>query len=87
MTKIRDEKYIRDFGVNVRKKRLAKGLTQSKFADIANISRTQVVYIESGKINPTISTLKVICEALELNPEEILPRMNLNPTPEKKKAD
>jgi len=71
MTKIRNEKLIQLFGTNVRKHRQAKGLSQVSLSDMANINRSQIIDIEAGRINTTISTANAVANALELNIAEL----------------
>ncbi len=63
MTKIRDDKYLKQLGEHLRKLREDKGYSQYKMADLANIPRSQIISIEKGEINTTISSLKAIAEA------------------------
>ncbi len=63
----RDPVFLIKLGGNLRKFRLNKGLTQEMLADKAEIQRSQVTRIERGTTNPTINTLKVIAEVLEID--------------------
>ena len=51
---------------NLRKLRLAKGLSQETFADEAGLHRTYVSDLERGSRNPTISVVEKIARALEV---------------------
>ena len=53
-------------GINVRKYRLEKGLSQNDLAFHSELDRSYIYYIELGKSNPTILTLQKISRALEL---------------------
>ena len=66
MIKIKDEEYLQAFGSHLRKIRKSKGLSQEKLAYKADLSLSQIGRIERGEINPTICTIKVIAEALEV---------------------
>lgn len=72
MTKIKDQELLEHIGRNVRKLRLEKGYSQYKLADLANINRSQVIDIEAGRINTTVSTIKVLADALEVPMSEII---------------
>lgn len=61
-------------GVNVRKRRQERGLTQEQLAFAAEIDLTYVGGIERGKRNPSVVVLARIAEALETNPSELLKR-------------
>jgi len=71
MTKIRNEKLILLFGTNVKKCRQSKGMSQVSLSDLANINRSQIIDIEAGRINTTISTANAIANALEINISEL----------------
>jgi len=51
-------------GRNVRRVRLAAGLSQAKLAERMGVDRAYVSGLESGQRNPTVVTLWHICEAL-----------------------
>jgi len=61
-----DPEIFNKLGGNLRKFRLNKGLTQEMLADRAEIQRSQVARIERGVTNPTIKTLVIIAEVLEI---------------------
>lgn len=71
MAKIRDQEYIKAFGVNLRKIRNAKNMTMTDLANICGIEYRQVADIELGKINTTISTVKALASALSLTPKDL----------------
>jgi putative transcriptional regulator len=50
---------------SLKKIRKEVGLTQAELASKADIPRTTVTKIESGKYNPTLSTLMVLAQALD----------------------
>lgn len=64
---IKLEKFLKDVGKNVRKERLAKGLSQLELASIAQIPKNQVGRIERAQINTSAFTLSLIAEALEID--------------------
>ena len=57
-------KIEKKFGVVVRKRRHALGLSQEVFAEKAQIHRTYVSEIESGKVNVGISVAERLADAL-----------------------
>ena len=59
-----NEKYLKEFGRNLKKLRLEKGLSTRKFADEADIAHSAVQRLEAGLSNPTITTLIRIADAL-----------------------
>jgi transcriptional regulator with XRE-family HTH domain len=69
---IKDEKYLRDFGKNFRKLRLAKNMSQEALGNEAGIGKNQVGLIERGEINVTICTIKKIAKNLGYEPKDFL---------------
>lgn len=65
--KLKDEKYLIEFGKNLRLIRKSKKLSQENLANDANIPINQVGRIERGEINTTITTLQAISQALEIS--------------------
>ena len=73
MAKNKDEKLLKAFGENLKKLREAKGLTTREFADIADIAYSQVWTLESGRGDPSLSTLMAIARTLEVTLAELVP--------------
>jgi transcriptional regulator with XRE-family HTH domain len=59
-------------GANMRRLRLAQGLSQEKFALEHHIDRTYVSGIERGVRNPTITVVARLATALEVDVAELL---------------
>lgn len=72
VTKSRDNAYIESFGKHLRTLRKMKGLTMTELANICDIEYRQIADIELGKINTTLSTLKIIATALKIHPKDLL---------------
>lgn len=53
-------------GINIKKIRQEKGLTQKKLAQACNMYESQIRKYESGKVKPKINTLGKISKALEV---------------------
>jgi transcriptional regulator with XRE-family HTH domain len=53
------------FAKEVIKNRKAKSLTQEMLADQSNLSIRTIQRIESGEVNPRLSTIKLICSVLD----------------------
>jgi transcriptional regulator with XRE-family HTH domain len=64
-------KELKLIGSRIRGFRKAKGLTQEKLAELANLHPTFVSEIENGKANYSISTLLSISNALKVSPAEL----------------
>lgn len=59
----------------LRKARIAAGLTQEELAAKAGISREYVNYLERGKRVPTIPVFVKLCSAMKLYAPELLARI------------
>ena len=62
----------RKLGLNVRRLRKAKGLSQEGFAFEAEIHRTYVSDVERGARNPTITVVEKFAKALGVSPGYLL---------------
>jgi transcriptional regulator with XRE-family HTH domain len=60
------------FGASLRKRRLQRGWSQEKFAEIAGLHRTYISGIERGIRNPTLTIIAQIADALEVPPATLL---------------
>lgn len=72
MNRNRDKKIIRDFGKNLKTIRKSKKLSIRKLADIADVDFSQVHRIEKGESNPTLTTIMVLADALEVDPRDLI---------------
>ena len=61
-----------NIGYNVKRVRKAAGLTQKGLAKLTNISRPHIAIIESNHQIPSISTLQLIADALNVSIVELL---------------
>ena len=67
MINLRDEIYIKKFGLNLKKLRLAKGFSQEELANSSDVSLPQITRIERGTVNTTLCTIKSLANGLEIN--------------------
>jgi transcriptional regulator with XRE-family HTH domain len=58
----------------LKKARLAAGLTQEELAAKANVSREYVNYVERGKRQPTVVMFVRLCKAMKIHAPEVLAR-------------
>jgi transcriptional regulator with XRE-family HTH domain len=58
----------------LKKARLAAGLTQEQLAAKANVSREYVNYVERGKRQPTVAVFVRLCKAMKVYPPDVLAR-------------
>jgi len=61
-----------EFGQQLKKVREAQGMTKEELANKADISRSQIYRIETGKINPRLTTITLIAETLGMEVWELL---------------
>lgn len=66
-----EKEQLKEFGDNLRRLRKERGLSMETLANIAEIELSQIYRIETGKINPKLTTLLVIAKALEVSPREL----------------
>jgi transcriptional regulator with XRE-family HTH domain len=72
MRRKNDHKILVLFGHNLKKRRLAKGLSLREFAAIADIDHAMIDRYERGVTNPSLTTIAKLAEALEIEPHELL---------------
>lgn len=72
MNNTRDEIRLKKFGEHLRKTRKSKKLTMEALANLADIELSQVHRIETGKVNPTLTTIFLLSDALETTPSKLL---------------
>ena len=70
----RDDVFLKEVGSKIRENRIKKGLTQMDLAFKCNdIDYSQINRLELGKVNFSISYLKLIASVLEIKINELLP--------------
>ena len=62
----------RQVGLNVRRLREARGLSQEELAFEAELHRTYISGVERGVRNPTVTVLAKIAQALKVSPDQLL---------------
>jgi transcriptional regulator with XRE-family HTH domain len=67
-----DSKVLIQFGNNLKKIRLLKGLTQEALALDIGFDRTYISLLERGKRNPSLLTLYRIAEYLKVEVRELI---------------
>jgi transcriptional regulator with XRE-family HTH domain len=58
----------------IKKARLAAGLTQERLAAKASVSREYVNYVERGKRQPTVAMFVRLCKAMNVYAPDVLAR-------------
>lgn len=70
----RNDDKLKLIGENIRKFRLAKGLTQNELAfECGEKEWSQISRMERGLVNFSISYLFIVSEALGVTPKDLLP--------------
>lgn len=64
--------YAKKLGENIRRIRLAKGMTQGDLCRKLEVDRGYMSNVESGKKNPTLSTINRIADALDVTVDKLL---------------
>ncbi len=65
-------KTYKQLGKNVQKLRKSSGITQEKFAEYLNISRTHMGHIEQGRKQPSLELLQKIAKQLRVKVNELI---------------
>lgn len=71
ISKETDKEYLKSFGQNIQKLRKKLGISQEELAYRAGFHRTYVGMIERGERNITLSNLKKLAQALELDIKDL----------------
>lgn len=74
-------------GLNIKKWRKVRGLTQVQLAENTNLSRSYVADIERDRYNPSVETLEAISKALNVKISELVDANNPDPHEESELAD
>ncbi|MDD4980782.1 MAG: helix-turn-helix transcriptional regulator [Candidatus Omnitrophica bacterium] len=62
---------LEQFGAKVRKYRIKKKLSQEKLAEIADLHRTYIGQVESGKRNIALKNIEKLAKALNVDIREL----------------
>jgi transcriptional regulator with XRE-family HTH domain len=72
MINVRNNKLLKRFGRHVRDLRTLRDFSQEALANEADVPISQIGRIERGEVNPTLSTLNALAEALKIPLHEFL---------------
>ena len=72
MIKIKNYKAIKAFGEKVREIRISKNFSQEELANLADVPLSQIGRIERGEINPTLSSIVAISDALNVKIKDLV---------------
>lgn len=68
---VEDSVFLKRIGQNIKRIRLSKGLTQVELGDLCGSEKSSINRIESGRTNPTVTTIKKIAEQLGVSISDI----------------
>lgn len=72
MINVRNSKLIKRFGKHVKELREARNLSQEALANEADVPISQIGRIERGEVNPTLSTMDSLAQALKISLADLL---------------
>jgi transcriptional regulator with XRE-family HTH domain len=67
---------LKEFGLEIKKRRLELGISQEELAHLCNLHRTYIGSVERGERNVSLLNITVIAKALKCNPNELLDCLN-----------
>jgi transcriptional regulator with XRE-family HTH domain len=70
---------VQRFAENLRRARLAKGLTQEGLADAADLHRTHISLLEKAKRDPKLTTIAKLASGLDTTPGQLLRGVGAEP--------
>jgi transcriptional regulator with XRE-family HTH domain len=80
MSGAEEAKILQSIAANVRRLRARRDLTQERLAEIANVDIRFVQKLESGKVNPSATTLVTFARALGVRMSMLFRPAVLEPT-------
>jgi DNA-binding XRE family transcriptional regulator len=72
---------VERFAANLRRERLARGMTQEGLADAAELHRTHISLLEKSKRDPKLSTIVKLAYGLNTTPLQLLGGINAEQLP------
>lgn len=69
----RKKKISKNFGNNLKKIRIDKKISLRELAAATALEHAQISRMEKGDVNPTLSTIIFLAEALGVPPSDLLP--------------
>ncbi|MDD3480899.1 MAG: helix-turn-helix transcriptional regulator [Patescibacteria group bacterium] len=65
------ERFLKQFGKRIAEVRKERNLTQEELAELVNVHRTYIGFIEQGKRNPVIANIYKISKALNVSLKDL----------------
>lgn len=66
-----EAKFLKDFGEQLARVRKKRNLTQEQLADLVDVHRTYIGFIEQGKRNPSIGNIHKMANALKVSLKDL----------------
>ncbi len=66
-----EQQFLKQCGLRIAELRKAKKLTQEQLAELVNVHRTYIGFIEQGKRNPSIANVYKISQAIGVSLKEL----------------
>ena len=66
------QEILKSFGINIKKLRNMKGLSQEQLADLSDLDRTYISLIERGRRNPSLVNIAKISLGLKVPIEQVV---------------
>jgi transcriptional regulator with XRE-family HTH domain len=63
---------VERFAANLRRARLARGMTQEGLADASDLHRTHISLLEKAKRDPKLTTIAKLAHGLDTTPARLL---------------
>lgn len=70
-----EDKFLKQLGQRIAEIRKSKGVTQEKLADMVDVHRTYIGFIEQGKRNPSIGNINKVAKALHVSLVDIFEKL------------
>jgi transcriptional regulator with XRE-family HTH domain len=70
-----EDLFLKELGRRISEVRKKTGITQEKLADIIDVHRTYIGFIEQGKRNPSIGNIHKIAKALNISLVDLFKRL------------
>lgn len=71
---VSEDNFIWQVGLQIRRLREERELTQEELANDCNVPKSQIGRIERAEINTTLRTIYKIAQVLDIEPAELLKR-------------
>jgi transcriptional regulator with XRE-family HTH domain len=69
---MRNDIYLKEMGGKIRAARKAKKMSMESLGELINMNISNISFIERGKTNPHLLTLKSIADVLKVNLRDLL---------------